>query len=241
MVKSILSIQDLNAWRDSRQILNKVNFSIGESKVLAIIGPRGSGRSSLLRCINRLFEEKANTRVEGVIEYMGENVLSDNTQIFNLRREIGMIFSEPTHFNHMSVFENVAISLRLAGYKSGAEIGEQVEWALNKVSLWEDLKSDLHRPTTKLEPYQLQLLCLARTLVVRPKVILMDEPTNHLDMVTRNVVEQALTQFSGSIVCISHDRHFLDTVCTNITDIDFSKIKTFSGREGSPGWTPIFT
>lgn len=202
MAKEILSIQNLDAWISSRQVLDKVNFTVKEGKVLSIIGPMGSGKSSLLRCINRLFEERAETQVAGQVEFYGKNVYENDINIFNLRREIGMVFSEPTPFFHMTIFENVAIGLRLAEIKSGSEIGEAVEATLQKVSLWDDVKSQLHKPVNKLQPYQQQLLCLARALVLKPKLVLMDEPTSVIGLQGTMIFEQLIKELAQKTTVI---------------------------------------
>lgn len=191
-----LSVQNLSAWRESKLILNKVNLSVAEGKVLSVIGPLGSGKSSLLRCINRLFEEVAETKIEGTVSFSGRDIYSQDINILNLRREIAMIFSEPTLFKHMTIFENIAIGLRLAMHKSGAEIGEAVESSLERVGLWDDVKSDLHKSVYRLEKSQQQLLCLARALVLKPKMILMDEPTSVIGLHGTMIFEQLIKELA---------------------------------------------
>lgn len=199
MARVVLQIKDLEAWSDERKILNRVNLNVENKKVLSIIGPRGSGKSTLLRCVNRLFEERSGHRVSGDIVYEGESVFSPETNLLKLRRHFSMVFSEPTTFTHLSIFENVALGLRLNQVESGAEIGDAVEKALGKVGLWEELRQSLHRSPERLSPGQKQLICLARSLVLKPRMILMDEATSVIGLQDTMFFEQLIRDFSSKI------------------------------------------
>ena len=199
MARIIMQIEDLEAWSDERKILNRVNLAVENKKVLAIIGPRGSGKSTLLRCVNRIFEERPGHRVSGNIFYEDRNLYSADTNLLKLRRQFTMLFSRPSTFPHLSVFENVALGLRLKPVESGAEIGEAVEKALLKVGLWDELKKSLHRSPEKLSLGQKQLICLARSLVLKPKLILMDEPTSIIGLQETMFFEQLIREFSNKI------------------------------------------
>ncbi len=202
MAKSVLEVQKLCAWEKSRQILDNVNLFVSDRNILSVIGPRGSGKSTLLRCINRLFEERPECHVAGQVLFNGDKIYSDTLDVLSLRRKIGMIFSEPTPFPQMSIFENVAIGLRLEEVKSGAEIGEAVEKSLLKVNLWSEVKSKLHKPPEKLSQGELQRLCMARVLVLEPKVILMDEPTSTIGLHATMIFEQLIRDLSQKITII---------------------------------------
>lgn len=202
MHKSALEIQDLEAFVDFRQILHRVNFNVENKKVLSIIGPRGSGKSTLLRCLNRLFEQKVNHRVSGHVYLDGKDIYSDEVDLLKLRRQISMIFANPTTFDHLSIFENIAIGLRLKKMESGAEIGDAVEKVLNKIELWDELKDQLNKTPRKLSFGQKQLICLARTLVLKPKIILMDEPTGVIGLQTTMTFEQIIREMSKKITIV---------------------------------------
>ncbi len=202
MSNSILRSVDLEAWSFSRQVLHRVNFNVEENKILSVIGPRGSGKSTLLRCLNRLFEEKAGSVVSGQVYFDGQNIYEPQFDLFALRRKVAMIFSEPTLFEHLSVFENIALSLRLNQVESGAEIGVAVEKALNKLDLWEPLKDSLHKSPAKLSLGVKQMLCLARIMVLKPKVILLDEPTSVLGLQYTMLFEQFIKEYSKKVTLI---------------------------------------
>lgn len=202
MARVILEVKNLEAWSDERKILDRVNLNVENKKVLSIIGPRGSGKSSLLRCINRLFEERLGNRVSGDILYNGKSLYHRPHDVLKLRRRFTMLFSEPTTFSHLSIFENVALGLRLSQEESGAVIGEAVENALIKVGLWEDLKGKLHGSPQKLTLGEKQLLCLARSLVLKPKIILMDEATSTIGLQKTMVFEQLIREVAAKIPVI---------------------------------------
>lgn len=202
MVKSILEISNLEAYRGSRKVLDNVNFNVETKKVLSIIGPRGSGKSTLLRCLNRLCEERAEHRVSGQVLFDGIDIYEKKCDLLKLRRQISMIFSEPTTFNHLSVFENIAIGLRLNQVESGAEIGEAVEKVLVKLGFWDELRKKLHHSPEKLSNGQKQFVCLARTLVLKPKIILMDEPTAVIGLQNTMIFEQFIRELSKKMTIV---------------------------------------
>lgn len=198
----ILEIENLEATAASRQVLHNVNFSVEDKNVLSIIGPLGSGKSSLLRCLNRLYEEKADHSVSGRILFEGNNIFDKSCDLLALRRQISMVFAEPTLFNHLSLFENLALGLRLNNVESGAEIGDAVEKALEKMDLWNELKDQLHRSPEKLSLGQKQLVSLARSMVLKPKVILMDEPTSVVGLHYTSIFEQLIREMSKKITIV---------------------------------------
>ncbi len=197
MAKTILEVCGLEAWSDERKVLDKINLKVENKKVLSIIGPRGSGKSSLLRCINRLFEERIGNRIQGDVLYNGKSIYGEDYNILKLRRQFSMLFSEPTTFPHLTIFENIALGLRLNQIESGAHIGEVVEEALHAVGLWDDLKDQLHQSPQSLKFGVKQLICLARSLVLKPKIILMDEATSTVGLQKTMVFEQLIREISN--------------------------------------------
>jgi phosphate transport system ATP-binding protein len=202
MSNIILEIKDLEAFEDSRQILHRVNFNVEDKSVLSIIGPRGSGKSTLLRCLNRIFEERSQRKVTGQIYFEGHNIYSNEYEILKLRREISMLFSEPTCFDHLTVFENVALGLRLNQIQSGAEIGENIELVLKNLEIWNELKDSLHQSPHPFSLGVKQLICLARILVLKPKVILMDESTSVVGLQKTFMIEQFIREISKKTAII---------------------------------------
>lgn len=198
----ILEIENLEAMANSRQVLHKVNFTAEDRNILSIIGPRGSGKSSLLRCLNRLYEERANHTVTGRVFFEGRDIYDKDCDLQKLRRQISMIFAEPTLFNHLSLFENLALGLRLNQVESGAEIGDAVEKALAKLDLWDALKDQLHRSPEKLTLGQKQLVSMARSIVLKPKILLMDEPTSMIGLHDTSLFEQYIREFSKKTAII---------------------------------------
>ncbi len=197
MAKVVLEVRNIEAWSDERKILDQINLNVENKKVLSIIGPRGSGKSTLLRCMNRLFEERIGNRVKGDILYNGNSIYGSDYDLLKLRRQFSMIFAEPTTFPHLTIFENIALGLRLDQVESGAMIGEAVELALRKVGIWDEIKDQLHGSPLQLDPGLKQLICLARTLVLKPKIILMDEATSVIGLQKTMVFEQLIREISN--------------------------------------------
>lgn len=202
MAKVILEIKNLEAWAEERKILDHINLSVENKKVLSIIGPRGSGKSTLLRCMNRLHEERLGNKVQGDVLYNNQSIYDSSYDLLKLRRQFSMIFSEPTTFSHLSIFENVALGLRLAQEESGAVIGEAVESALQRVGLWDEVRRQLHGSPERLSLGQKQLICFARSLVLKPKVILMDEPTSIIGLQRTMVFEQLIREAADKVAVI---------------------------------------
>ena len=201
MARKIVEVRDLRAWSFSREILHRVNFDINNKKILSIIGPRGSGKSTLLRCLNRLFGGRSSYKVSGQVLFEGRNIYDESYDLLKLRRQISMVFSEPTIFDHLSVFENVALGLRL-NRQGTMDMDEVVEKVLCRLGLWEDLRGKLHSSPRKLSSGQKQLISLARSVVLKPKIILMDEPTMVLDLQFTLLFEQFIKEFSRKMAIV---------------------------------------
>jgi len=186
-------------------VVRNVNLKIPENIVFAIMGPSGCGKSTLLRSFNRLLELNPNARVEGDVRLYGKSVYEMNP--IEVRRRIGMVFQQPNPFPHMSVFDNVALGLKLNGLvKSKKELREIVEWALKKAALWDEVKDRLRDPASALSGGQQQRLCIARALAMKPEVLLMDEPTANLDPVATEKIEDLIYELKEdyTIVIVTH-------------------------------------
>jgi phosphate transport system ATP-binding protein len=175
-----LSVRHLNFYYGDNQALFDNNLDIAEHQVTAIIGPSGCGKSTHLRVYNRIYELYRDQRAEGEIWLDGANILDPKQDVMELRKKIGMIFQKPTPFP-MSVFENVAYGLKMHYSLSKSELADRVEDGLRRSALWDEVKDVLHRPGTALSGGQQQRLCIARSLAIRPRVLLMDEPCSALD------------------------------------------------------------
>ena len=155
--------------------------------MIAIIGPSGCGKSTFIRCLNRLHEEVEGARLEGQVILEGQNIYSPDVDPVRIRRNIGMVFQKPNPFPGMSIYDNVAIGLKLSGIRKRSLLDEKVEISLRNAALWKEVKDHLHRPGLSLSGGQQQRLCIARALAINPSVILMDEPTSALDPYFNNM------------------------------------------------------
>jgi len=191
MKEAVIRVRDFSYYVGSQPILKKLNLDVYKNEILSIIGPAGSGKSSFLRCLNRLNEERTETRIEGTIEINGQNIYGPDINITELRRKVGMVFALPVPLPR-SIFENVAFGLRMAGVKDKKLIESRVVDSLQKVALWNEVKDRLHSSALKLSGGQQQRLCIARVLAMRPEFILLDEPCSGLDPVSTMKIEESL-------------------------------------------------
>lgn len=191
MKEVVIRVRDFSYYVGSQPVLKKLNLDVYKNEILSIIGPAGSGKSSFLRCLNRLNEEQAETRIEGTIEIDGQNIYGLDINITELRRKVGMVFALPVPLPR-SIFENVAFGLRMAGIKDKKLIESRVVDSLQKVALWNEVKDRLYSSALKLSGGQQQRLCIARVLAMRPEFILLDEPCSGLDPVSTMKIEESL-------------------------------------------------
>ena len=201
-----IRIQDLNVWYSSRQALKNITAEIPARGITAIIGPSGCGKSTHLRVYNRIYELYRDQRATGEVWLDGVNILGPAQDVMALRKKIGMIFQKPTPFP-MSVFENVAYGLRMHYQLSKSELADRVENALKRAALWDEVKEVLNRPGTALSGGQQQRLCIARTIVVEPELLLMDEPCSAIDPIGTAKVEELISELKAAytIVIVTHN------------------------------------
>lgn len=207
MNDAILETREVNAWFGKHQAVRGISFSALPNTVNAMIGPSGCGKSTFLRCLNRLHEEVEGARVEGSVLLAKEDIYGLGVDPVSVRRRIGMVFQKPNPFPSMSVFDNVASGLRLAGIKKRSVLAEVVEKSLHQAALWEEVKDKLKQPGTSLSGGQQQRLCIARALAVNPPVLLMDEPTSALDPISTAKIEELLGNLKNdvTIVIVTHN------------------------------------
>lgn len=190
-----------------KQVLFKnLNLSIPKTNIVAIMGPSGCGKSSFLSVLNKIFELDSNVNVDGEVIYKDTNILSDKVTGTHIRKEVGMIFQQPTCFP-VSIYKNISIVLEESGYRDKKAIENRVEELLRKVHLWGDVKDRLHQLALKLSGGQQQRLCIARSLAADPKVLLMDEPCSALDPVTTSGIEELIKELSETkqIILVTHN------------------------------------
>ena len=205
-----MAIRDLDVYYYERLVLKKVNMVFRNRELTAIVGPSGCGKSTLLMALTRLLDTVPHARVEGSVELRSNdqgwlNVLRlGETDLPSLRRRVGLIFQHPNVLN-TSIFKNVAFPLRLLGL-SRQEIDSNVRSALIDVFLWDEVKDRLDSPASELSGGQQQRLCLARTLVLQPEILLLDEPTSFLDEALAQKIEALLLRLKDelTVVVVSH-------------------------------------
>ena len=206
MVKSKISVKDLNLHYGTNHALKNVNMEIRERAVTAFIGPSGCGKSTFLKCINRMNDLVENVRIEGQILLDGEDIYDRRVDITLLRKKVGMVFQQPNLFP-MSIYDNVAYGPRLHGIKDRQELDGIVEEALKAAAIYEEVKDRLKKPALGLSGGQQQRLCIARALAVQPEVLLMDEPTSALDPVSTLKVEILMKSLRKkyTVVVVTHN------------------------------------
>jgi phosphate transport system ATP-binding protein len=201
-----LSTRHLNFYYGDNQALFDNNIDIAAHRVTAIIGPSGCGKSTHLRVYNRIYELYRDQRAEGEVLLDGEDILASDYDVMELRRKVGMIFQKPTPFP-MTVFDNVAYGLKLHYKLNKSEIADRVEEALRRAALWDEIKDHLRRPGTALSGGQQQRLCIARTIVVEPELLLMDEPCSAIDPIGTAKIEELINELKSSytFVIVTHN------------------------------------
>ena len=196
----------VDLYYGDRQVLKNITFDMGENMVTAFIGPSGCGKSSYLRCLNRMNDFISSARVEGIIEFDGENILADDTDVIALRRKVGMVFQKPNPFP-MSIYDNIAYGPRLNGVKDKGRLDEIVENSLQGAALWDEVKDKLKSSGTGLSGGQQQRLCIARAIATQPDILLMAEPTSALDPMSTARVEELISELKRdyTVVIVTHN------------------------------------
>jgi phosphate transport system ATP-binding protein len=201
-----IEVKDFNFFYGSFQALYALNLGIYEQRITALIGPSGCGKSTFLRALNRMNDTVASARAEGKVLLNGQNIYAPEVDVTALRQRVGMVFQRPNPFPQ-SIYDNVAFGPRVLGRPSASDLKAIVETSLVDAALWDEVKDHLDAPALSLNPGQQQRLCIARTLAVKPEVILMDEPCSALDPVATLHVEDLMRRLAASytIVIVTHN------------------------------------
>ena len=201
-----VGIRDLNFYYGDLQALKSISLSMYQNKVTAFIGPSGCGKSTLLRVLNRMYDLYPHQRATGEVLFDGENILSPKQDLNLLRARIGMVFQKPTPFP-MTIYENIAFGIRLYEKLPKSEMDGRVETSLRRAALWEEVKDKLNVNGLSLSGGQQQRLCIARTVAVRPEVILFDEPCSALDPISTAKIEELIDELTNdyTIVIVTHN------------------------------------
>ena len=201
-----IAIRHLNFYYGEAQALKDISLTLYRNTVTAFIGPSGCGKSTLLRVLNRMYDLYPNQRAEGEVVFDGANILAPKQDLNLLRARIGMVFQKPTPFP-MSIFENIAFGVRLYEKLPASELEYRVEHALRRAALWEEVKDKLNVNGQSLSGGQQQRLCIARTVAVKPEVILLDEPCSALDPISTAKIEELIDELKAdyTIVIVTHN------------------------------------
>ena len=202
-----IAIRNLNFYYGAgKPALKNINLSLLTNKVTAFIGPSGCGKSTLLRVLNRMYELYPNQRAEGEVLLDGENILAPGLDVNLLRARVGMVFQKPTPFP-MTIYENIAFGIRLYEKLPKSEMDGRVEEALRGAALWPEVKDKLDASGLSLSGGQQQRLCIARTVAIKPEVILFDEPCSALDPISTAKVEELMDEMSEryTIAIVTHN------------------------------------
>jgi phosphate transport system ATP-binding protein len=201
-----ISIRGLNFFYGDNRALKDVSLSLYEQRVTAFIGPSGCGKSTMLRVLNRMYDLYPNQRAEGTVSFDGEDILSPRQDLNMLRARIGMVFQKPTPFP-MSIFDNIAFGVRLYEKLSKSDLEARVEQSLRRAALWEEVKDKLATNGLSLSGGQQQRLCIARTVAVKPEVILLDEPCSALDPISTAKIEELIDELKAdyTLVIVTHN------------------------------------
>ncbi len=207
MVVPKIKVENLNAWFGKKHVLKNINMEIKENTVTAIIGPSGCGKTTFLRCLNRMHEIIPGARVSGKVIFNGINIYDKGVDPVIIRKKIGMVFQKPNPFPMMSIYDNVAIGLKLNGVRDKKALDTAVRQSLELVNLWDEVKDDLNRSGANLSGGQQQRLCIARALAVEPEVLLMDEPCSALDPISTAKIEALIRRLTENytIVIVTHN------------------------------------
>jgi len=199
-------LRDVNFFYGPSQALFKVNIDVAPNEVTAFIGPSGCGKSTLLRCLNRLNDLIEGARLEGRVLLDGEDIYGPKVDATDLRKRVGMVFQKSNPFPK-PIFDNVAYGPRLQGTSNRATLADIVEQSLTGAGLWEEVKDRLHHSALGLSGGQQQRLCIARSLAVKPEVLLMDEPCSALDPIATARIEELLFSLKKdlTVVIVTHN------------------------------------
>jgi phosphate transport system ATP-binding protein len=201
-----MAIRNLDFFYGDNRALKAVNLDLPDRQVTGMIGPSGCGKSTLLRVLNRMYDLYTGQRATGEVMMDGQNIISSDIDLNDLRARIGMVFQKPTPFP-MTIYDNIAFGVKLHEKLSKSAMDERVEWSFSRAALWDEVKDRLNTSAMGLSGGQQQRLCIARTIAVRPDVILLDEPTSALDPISTLKIEELIDELKNdfTIAIVTHN------------------------------------
>lgn len=200
-----IEVKDLNLWYGEKQALKNINIRIPKNSVTAFIGPSGCGKSTFIRCLNRMNDLIKSCRIEGKVSIEGRDIYGPGVDVVDLRKQVGMVFQKPNPFP-MSIYDNIAYGPRIHGVNK-KDIEGVVEHALRSAALWDEISDRIRSPAFSLSGGQQQRLCIARTMAVKPEIILFDEPCSALDPISTAKIEELIMNLKKdyTIVIVTHN------------------------------------
>jgi phosphate transport system ATP-binding protein len=201
-----ISVEKLDFFYGATKALKGISVNVAERKVTAMIGPSGCGKSTLLRVFNRMYDLYPGQRAVGTVLLDGMDLIDPKLDVTLVRSRVGMVFQRPTPFP-MSIYDNITFGVRLHEKLPRHEMDERVEWSLTKAAIWNEVKDRLHSSALGLSGGQQQRLCIARTIAVKPEVVLLDEPTSALDPISSSKVEELIDELKAdyTICMVTHN------------------------------------
>lgn len=201
-----VDVQKMNLYYGKSQALKDVTLQIPKQRVTAFIGPSGCGKSTLLRSFNRMNDLIDGVSIEGEVNIDNQNIYAKGVDVADLRRRVGMVFQKPNPFPK-SIYENVAYGLRIQGINNKRLLDETVEWALKSAALWEETKDRLHESALGMSGGQQQRLVIARTIAIKPEILLLDEPASALDPISTLKIEELIHNLKDkfTIIIVTHN------------------------------------
>ncbi len=201
-----IKVEHLDFYYGDNQALQDITIGIEDREITALIGPSGCGKSTFLRCLDRMNESIPNTRLEGTVLLDGRDIYAPDMDVVELRTRVGMVFQRPNPFPK-SVYDNVAFGPRILGWGGDEDLDDVVEQSLREAALWREVGDDLDQDALSLSLGEQQRLCIARTIAVRPEVILMDEPCSALDPIATLKIEELIRELKKNfcILIVTHN------------------------------------
>ena len=202
-----IEASNVSSYYGSFKAIDNISMTVEPKTITALIGPSGCGKSTFLRSINRMHEVLPNARIEGRLTIDDQNIYDADVDVTAVRRMIGMVFQRPNPFPTMSIYENAVAGLKLNGVRKKSVLDDAAEKSLRSANLWDEVKDRLARPGAGLSGGQQQRLCIARTIAVKPEVVLLDEPTSALDPISTAKVEELIQELSENytIAIVTHN------------------------------------
>ena len=226
-----LSAHALNLYFGKKQILKNINIDFPKNEVTSLIGPSGCGKSTLLRCFNRMHDLTPEASLNGTLKLDDLDIYDKNNSVTEIRKRIGMVFQKPNPLPK-SIYENMSYALNLHKFPKN-EIPQLIELALKESYLWDEVKDELKKPAVKLSGGQQQRLCIARTVVLRPEVILMDEPCSSLDPISTNKIEEMILSLKNNytIVIVTHNMQQAQRISNKVAFMYLGELIEFETSE----------